>query len=93
MTTPVDKEKIEFDFTVASTTISQLEELLHPEALESERERDLVHHVVERSLEIIQDQFYLIPKVILEDDKLVTRAVPAEAITEPLYELWNSVSI
>lgn len=86
----VDKEKIEFDFTVASTTISQLEELLRPEALESER--DLVHHVVERSLEIIQDQFYLIPKVILEDDKLVTRAVPAEAITEPLYELWNSVS-
>lgn len=87
----VDKEKIEFDFTVASTTISRLEELLRPEALESER--DLVHHVVERSLEIIQDQFYLIPKVILEDDKLVTRAVPAEAITEPLYELWNSVSI
>lgn len=90
MTIPVDKEKIEFDFTVASTTISQLDELVQPEALESER--DLVRHVVERSLEIIQDQFYLIPKVILEDDKLVTRAIPAEAITEPLYELWNSVS-
>lgn len=27
------------------------------------------------------------------DDKLVTRIVPTEAITEPLYELWNSVSI
>lgn len=83
-------DKQTLDHAVAATVITQCDELLvnttDAGALEDARA------IVEGVLVAVQNNFYLIPKIMQEDDKPVERPAPDEAITEPLYELWNSVS-
>jgi hypothetical protein len=89
MQIPEQDEKQILDHAVAATTICQIEDIfIHtvPANMGDARE------IVESVLVIVQNNFYLIPKVMVEDDKPVERPAPKEAITEPLYELWNSVS-
>lgn len=86
---PEADEKQILDHAVAATAICQMEDIFVHTVPGDMRD---ARAIVESVLAIVQDNFYLIPKLVEEDDKLVERPVPKEAITEPLYELWNSVS-
>lgn len=86
---PVTDEKLILDHATAAGTICQLDELFVntvPADLGDARD------IVESVLVIIQNQYYLVPKITIVDHQPVERPAPEEAITEPLYELWNSVS-
>lgn len=48
--------------------------------------------IVERTLDLVQSNFYLTPKLMASEDDFVDRPVPEDAFTDSLSELWNNVS-
>lgn len=88
----MDKEtKIILDNSICAIVIGQCEELLLP--IDDDKARAAVHSTVAHVLEIVNDQFYLTPKVqVSVDDTLVTRPVPEDSIEANLALLWETVS-
>ena len=91
MQTPEQSKKQLLDYASATNTVDRLKELLV--GIESIHERSDTQEVIEQTLVIVQENFYLVPKVSVGDIVgVIEHDRPEEAITEPLYELWNFVS-
>jgi len=88
---PDPKDKAILDSSVCAVAIGQCEELLLQ--IDDDKARAAVHSTVEHVLEVINDQFYLTPKIQTSvDGTITTRPVPVDAINENLALLWDSVS-
>lgn len=79
------------DGSIQSIVVVQLEELLHP--YESLEQKDDAADLIGKTLEIIQDQFYLVPKAYMsaETQEVATREAPEGTIDYQLAQLWAQV--
>ncbi|ABY63203.1 hypothetical protein ST201phi2-1p378 [Pseudomonas phage 201phi2-1] len=88
---PDPEAKAILDGSVCAITIGQCEELLLQ--IDDDKARAAVHSTVEHVLEVINDQFYLTPKVQASvDGTLTTRPAPVDSIDANLALLWEAVS-
>lgn len=74
-----------------SITIVQLQELLDP--FNSVEQKAEASELIGKTLEIVQDQFYLVPKayVSMETQETATREAPEGTIEYDIAQLWAQV--
>lgn len=87
---PVEDQKMILEGSVAAVAIGQCQEILF--GIESIHEKADASEIIERILEIVNDHFYLIPKIEVVNDEPVTRAKPTDAMEDSIAVLWASVS-
>lgn len=90
ITLSTDEAKEVFKQSVLAATIGQCDDLLF--GIGSLTEQEVVSKTIKDTLKIVQDNFYLVSKVMVVDDELVDRPVFTEAIDVLLHELWDQVN-
>lgn len=77
--------------SVGGIVLAQCDEILF--GLDSPGDKEIAKDAIGRVLEIVQDQFYLVPKVEFGDnDQVIDRPEPEGALKEHLAHFWDSVS-
>lgn len=77
------------DVFKANDIISQLKEIATD--IDSENERAEHHETIAQTLDVIQSNYYLVPKIVVKEDKLVDIEAPEHALEQALTTLWAEV--
>lgn len=77
------------DVFKANDIVTQLKDVL--DGFESENERAEHCETVAQTLDIVQNNYYLVPKQLVKDDKLININEPENTLQVIISELWAEV--